>query len=177
MRSEWVSKSFRNALLWTQVTGLKRANDKICAQEEIAVFKIKNLYRPQEHRNRCQNKDRACVIKVGYRMRFGISRCIRNLTREWTFISPLHLTFSFPPLTFWGCQEMSLSFLICEESDFFLVSTFEFIKDQCHLQQGKGHCHTQAFSDLYCKDLAPAFFSPLQLNSLKKETRGVEVGG
>lgn len=39
---------YKNEMLNTQVTGLKTANDKICVEEEIAVFMIKDLYRQQE---------------------------------------------------------------------------------------------------------------------------------
>lgn len=36
-------------MLNTQVTGLETTNDKICVEEGITVFKIKDLYRQQEH--------------------------------------------------------------------------------------------------------------------------------
>lgn len=41
-------------MLNTQVTGLKTINDKICVEEEITVFMIKDLYRQQAHSLCCK---------------------------------------------------------------------------------------------------------------------------
>lgn len=40
----------KNAMLNTQVAGLNTINDKICVEEGISVFMIKDLYSQQEHR-------------------------------------------------------------------------------------------------------------------------------